>query len=205
MKSIARLIGFLLLALSPGCKARSAKPDTAPVSGTASHWPVPAGWSHETFSLPPQFAPTLAYHGTEELRFIPGFSAPIAPDFRSYDFVWWLSEPPIFDAATLAAAFTTYFRGLATTVGGSKYQFDPARFRSVLVVQSAGGRERLTGQVFSHDPFSTGHPIALNLEAELRRCPATGQAAIVVALSPRGVTDTLRTALRAAASNIGGT
>ena len=165
-------------------------------------WPVPAGWKHETVALPPQFAPTLPYHGTEELRFMPGFNEPTAPDYWSYVFVWCLDEPPAFDAATSSEAFTTYFQGLATAVGGSKYLFDAARFRTVLTAQPAGDSQRLTGQAFSYDPFSTGLPITLNLEVELRRCMATGKTAIVVTLSPRDVTDTLWITLRASANNV---
>src|SRR6185436_15990377 len=57
-------------------------------SGPGVRWPIPAGWKEEAFALPPGFAPTLTYHGTEDLRFMPGFSSPNAPDFWSYDLVW---------------------------------------------------------------------------------------------------------------------
>jgi len=87
-------------------------------------------------------------------------------------------------------------------VGGSRYQFDPSGFRNVLVAQGVGDSERMIGQVFSYDPFATGHPIILNLEAELRRCPATSQTAIVVSMSPRAVTDTLWVTLRATANSL---
>ena len=133
---------------------------------------------------------------------MPGFYTTGAVDFWSYDLVWWLERPPAFDPASVAAALTTYFRGLVTTVGGTKYRFDPARFRSVLSPVAGTATFRLTGQVFTYDPFKTGEPIKLNVEAELRRCAAAGHTAIVVALSPRPPTDSVWTELRSAAGTL---
>lgn len=171
-------------------------------AGPSERWPIPAGWKQETFALPPEFAPALPYHGTEELRFMPGFSSPTAPDFWSYDFVWWLDQPPRFDATSVAASLTTYFRGLATAVGGSKYRFEPARFRAVLTPVPGSKPPRLTGQVFTYDPFVTGLPLTLNVEAVLRSCPGTKQSAVVLALSPKDTTDGVWKALRATASTL---
>lgn len=162
-------------------------------------WPTPTGWKHETFALPPEFAPAFPYHGSEDLRFMPGFSSPSAPDFWSYDLVWWLDQAPPFDATSMAAALTTYFRGLATAVGGNKYHFDTSRYHAILTAVPASQHPRLTGQVFTYDPFATGLPIILNAEAELRSCPGVRQVAIVVALSPKDATDSVWKALRATA------
>jgi len=191
---------FSLLVLGwgyEGCHAARAKEAASASSGPL--WPVPSGWQHETFALPPAFAPQLPYLGTEELRFMPGFYTPGAVDFWSYDLAWWLAEPPAFDTATVSAALTAYFRGLATAVGGTRYHFDPARFRSVLIPASSA-TSRLTGQVFTYDPFKTGEPVTLNVEVELRRCPAARRTAIVIALSPKPLTDSLWSRLRATAA-----
>src|SRR5262245_20675324 len=123
---------LLLLGGALACGSQPQKQPEAAASEAGVRWPIPPGWKHETFKLPPEFAPTLPYHGTEELRFMPGFFSPTAPDYWSYEFVWWLDQPPSFDAEGLAANLTTYFRGLATEVGGSKYPMDPARYRTVL-------------------------------------------------------------------------
>ena len=174
----------------------------ADASEPSVRWPIPTGWKHETFALPPEFAPEFPYHGTEDLRFMPGFSSPTAPDFWSYDFVWWLDKRPPFDATSMAEALTTYFRGLSTAVGASKYQLDPARYRVVLTPAPDSAPPRLTGQVFTYDPFATGLPIILNVEAELRSCTETGQVAVVVALSPKDTTDSVWNALRATAGTL---
>jgi hypothetical protein len=194
--TVCRIALLLLLSGTFACKARPPEQPDATTADASVHWPVPTGWKHETFALPPEFAPSLPYHGTEDLRFMPGFSSPTAPDFWSYDFVWLLDQRPAFDAASLAAALTTYFQGLATEVGGSKYQLDPARYHAVLMPVPGSERPRLTGKVFTYDPFVTGLPITLNVEAELRSCPGTKPFAIVVALSPQETTSSVWKALR---------
>ena len=201
-RSANRIALLLLLSWTFASAAGPPKQPDAAASGPEVRWPIPTGWKHETFALPPDFAPDLPYHGTEELRFMPGFSSPTAPDFWSYDFVWWLDQPPTFDAPNLAASLTTYFRGLATAVGGSKYKLDPARYNAVLAPVAASEPPRLTGQVFTYDPFATGLPITLNVEAELRSCPGSGQVAIVVALSPKETTDSVWNALRTTAGSL---
>ena len=130
---------------------------------------------------------------------MPGFYTPGAVDFWSYDLAWWLERPPAFDTASVSAALTTYFRGLATTVGGTKYHFDPVRFRSVLTSVAHAAPPRLTGQVFTYDPFRTGGPITLNVEAELRQCPSTRHPTIIIALSPKPTTDSVWRELRTTA------
>ena len=197
-----RIALLLLLSWTFACEARSPNQPHAAASEPSIRWPIPEGWKHETFALPPEFAPTLPYQGTEDLRFMPGFSSPTAPDFWSYDLVWWLDQPPAFQATSLAQSLTTYFRGLSTAVGGSKYHFDPARYRTVLTPVPASEPSRLTGQVFTYDPFATGQPITLNVEAELRSCPGTKQVAIMVALSPKDTTDSVWKALRATAGTL---
>ena len=160
-------------------------------------WPTPAGWTEETFPLPPSFADRVPLRGTELIRFMPGWARPDAADFWSYAFVWWLEEAPLFDSSTISAILTDYFRGLSAAVGGSKYQLDSTRFRTVLAPPS-GAAERLTGQVFSYDAFKTGKPLTLNVDIERRRCPASRRIAIVLALSPKPAGDPVWTHLRAA-------
>src|SRR4029079_4215421 len=123
---------LLLVGCALALDVRSADPPKAATAEQTARWPVPAGWTHETFPLPPAFAPELPYHGIEDLRFMPGYFAPGASDFWSYVFVWWLDDPPAFGAKGLAASLTTYYRGLSNVVGGSKYKLDPAYFRTVL-------------------------------------------------------------------------
>jgi hypothetical protein len=170
-----------------------------PAPAADLRWPIPAGWKHETFELPPGFAPEFPYKGSEDLRFMPGWSEPTASDWWSYAFVWWMDQPPSFDALSVEAALTTYFQGLAAAVGGEMYKFDPARFRTALKPVPNSNPPRLTGQIFTYDAFKTGGPIVLNVEAELRSCRAASKAAFVIVLSPKETTDAVWKALRDAA------
>ncbi len=197
-----RIVQVLLLSGALACGSRPQERTEATASKPTVRWPVPSGWKHETFKLPPEFAPTLPYQGTEELRFMPGFFSPSAADYWSYEFVWWLDQPPDFDPAALAANLTTYFRGLATEVGGSKYHLDPARYRTVLAPVPESAPPRLAGQVFTYDPFATGLPIVLNVEAELLSCPGAKQSAMVLVLSPKDSSDSVWNALRATANSL---
>lgn len=201
-RTASRIALLLLLCCAFACAARPPKETDAAASAQSARWPVPAGWKHETFALPPDFAPGLPYHGTEDLRFMPGYFSTSAPDYWSYDFVWWLDQRPPFDAPSVAVTLTTYYRGLSEAVGGSKYQFDPARYRAVLTAVPASDPPRLSGQVFTYDPFVTGLPIILNVEAELRSCPGTKQVAVVVALSPKDPADSVWKALRSTAGTV---
>lgn len=197
-----RIALLVFLSWTFACGARLPKHPDAAASEPSARWPIPAGWKHETFALPPGFAPEFPYEGTEDLRFMPGFNSPAAPDYWSYVFVWWPDHLPSFDAESVAATLTTYFRGLSTAVAGTKYQLDPAHFRTVLTPVLARERPRLAGQVFTYDPFVTGLPITLNVEVELRSCPGSGQVAIVLALSPKATTDSVWKALRNAAGTL---
>jgi hypothetical protein len=170
------------------------------VRNTIFDWPIPAGWKREVLPFPLDFAPELPYRGLEELRFMPGFFTPSAPDFWSYDFVWWLEDAPAFDAPTLSVALTKYFRGLALSVGKDKYSFDPQRFRAELAPRSAGSETILAGDVWSYDPFATGKELVLHVEASLKRCPRAGRNALLFLVTPKPTDDPVWAELRACAA-----
>ncbi len=160
-------------------------------------WPVPPGWDPETIPFPLEFAPDLPYRGVEELRFAPGWAEPNQPGYWSYVMVWWLTAKPVFDAATMGASLTAYFRGLSRSVGSGKYQIDTTMFRSELVLDSTTGQ--LTGRIRSMDAFKTGLPITLNAVIEHRECVKAGRYAVTMMLSPRATTDAIWADLRSTA------
>jgi hypothetical protein len=191
-RTLYRIAIVLLLSGILACKAPAPKqPEAAApapkqpeaAAPAPARWPIPAGWT----PIPVVAAVQPGF--LEGARSFASCRASAAPDNWSYDFVWWLDQPPPFDATSLAATLTTYFRGLATEVGGAKYKFDDARYRTVLTPVPGSQPPRLTGQVFTYDAFKTGLPLTLNVEAELRSCPSTKQFAIVMSLSPKDTTD----------------
>ena len=165
-----------------------------------NHWPLPAGWKQETLSFPLEFAPAIARKGSEELRFMPGFFKADAPDFWSYVFVWSLEDAPAFDAEALGAVLREYYRGLALAVGKDKYRFDEQRFRAELAPRGNVSERVLVGEVQSYDPFTTGAPITLHIEARLVRCAHTGRNAQLFLVSPKPPDDPVWAELRSCAA-----
>ena len=186
-------------AASPSPPAAPASAPSAAVAPAAPKgevpWPVPEGWNHETIPFPLDFAPQLPYRGVEELRFAPGWAKPDQPGYWSYAFVWWLTEKPAFDAPTMEATLTTYFRGLSEAVGREKYTIDPGLFHAELIADSTS--HWLTGRIFSMDAFTTGLPLTLNAEIELRECAKAKRYAVIFLLSPRDKADPIWQELQA--------
>lgn len=167
MRSLLSLVALGLLL--PGCTAN--KP--------AFTWPTPAGWRSETIPFPLDFAPSLPYRGTEELRFAPGFFEPAAATYFTYSFVWLVDGEPGFDA--LSGELGTYFAGLAQAVAPKR--FDAAAHRAT-VERTA---DTYRGSVDTVDAFGDGHALHLGVAGEVVRCADTTgrRSALVLSLSPR--------------------
>jgi hypothetical protein len=127
---------------------------------------VPQGWRSEVIPFPLEFAPTLPHKGIEEIRFAPGFFDPAAPGYWSYAFVWRVEGYPKFDAPTIAAELTTYFRGLIDAVD-EKHEIADRE----AIIAHAEGRSielRLTAHVY--DAFKTKQPLDLRGTAREKIC-----------------------------------
>lgn len=136
-------------------------------------WPVPAGWREEDMAFPLPFAPTLAKHGLELIRFAPGFFDPTSPGYWSYAFAWW--PDPGEQLPDVQTALATYFDGLVADVNkGTKKIASVTPVR----VELANG----AGTVALQDPFATGAPVTLHVRSRSVACGA--RHAIVVDLSP---------------------
>lgn len=131
-------------------------------------WLVPDGWKHELIPFPLGFAPSLQYTGVEEIRFAPGFFKPAEPGYWAYAFVWRLEGYPPFDAATVSAELTTYFRGLIDAVDENKEIAD----RESIVVRAVPERAHLALTARVIDPFTTKQPVELVGTATQKACPA---------------------------------
>ena len=191
-----------LCAAACHAEAPAPPPSSEIRSATGFDWPVPEGWKHETIPFPLDFAPGIPFHGVEELRFAPGFFDPKAGSYWSYVFVWWLEDPPSFDAPAISPVLREYFAGLSLAVGKDKYPMDPERFRAELAPRTEAGRTILVGRVDSYDAFVTGEPIVLHVEARLRDCPRAGRRAITFLLSPKPLDDPVWNDLRACESTL---
>jgi hypothetical protein len=131
-------------------------------------WPVPNGWRSEVIPFPLEFAPALPHKGLEEIRFAPGFFDPAAPGYWSYAFVWRLEGYPKFDAPTLAAELTTYFRGLIDAVDENHEIAD----HDAIVAHAEGTSVRVTLTAHIYDAFKTKQPLDLRGTASEHICKA---------------------------------
>lgn len=184
-------------AVPPRAAAPEPSPAVAP-STLAPHrvWPVPAGWRAETLALPASFAPSMAQHGVEELRFSPGMFDPSAPDYWTYAFVWWLEELPGQDATSLATDLTAYFRGLLGEVAteraaapGDRPPPAPFRLEDISAsLRATGVRARwdhFEGEVTVFDAFGDGRPLRLMLRVAQRVSVSAQRRAVLVLASPQ--------------------
>ena len=73
-RAIRRIALLALLGWAFACEARPPMQPDAAGSGSSIRWPIPADWKHETFALPPDFAPEFPYPaGAEDASAIDAF------------------------------------------------------------------------------------------------------------------------------------
>ncbi len=179
MNRTLRVLSTLLAAsvACGGAKTAPANATRAP-SSTASTWATPAGWKHETIPFPLDFAPTLAYQGSEELRFMPGFFDANAPGYWSYAFAWDVAAGSAPKAPeVLAAQLQTYFDGLATAVADGKFAIEPSHLE---LKSSPASEWSGAGTVF--DAFQAHQRVTLSLTARIRTC--RGRDVVIVSATP---------------------
>lgn len=139
---------------------------------------APEGWSGETISLPPGFAPDMKLKGSEHIRFAPGMMKPASDSFFSYAFVFELQSKPDLTEAVVKDEFLKYYRGLCKAVlNGKVPDVDPSQFTLELhrpksdakprsAENDANSPMRYTGTLDWVEPFATKKPQKLNLEIQ---------------------------------------
>lgn len=141
--------------------------------------PTPKGWTQETITLPPEFAPDMKWKGAEELRFAPGMFKADADDFFSYALLFWLADDPKIDLKTMEKELLAYYRGLAAAVlKGKKQEVDTSTFTLTIKDATDKPGKRPGGEVITAsvgelkwtEPFTTGKPQTLRLEIHTWRC-----------------------------------
>lgn len=137
---------------------------------------APNGWSGETISLPPKFAPEMKLKGAEHIRFAPGMMKPESDSFFCYAFVFELEPKPVLTEAVIKDEFLTYYQGLCKAVlNGKRPDVDASQFTLELQrvksdAQRASDENKAnipieyTGTLNWVEPFATKKPQKLNLE-----------------------------------------
>jgi hypothetical protein len=139
---------------------------------------APEGWSGETISLPPGFAPDMKLKGSEHIRFAPGMMKPDSDSFFSYAFVFELQSKPELADAVVKEEFLKYYGGLCKAVLNSKApDVDPSKFtleldrvksdaKPPVNVKLVDGPVLYTGTLDWVEPFATKKPQKLQLEIQ---------------------------------------
>jgi hypothetical protein len=167
--------------------------------------PLPSGWRKETFKLPPTFAPTMKWKGSEELRFAPGMFKANAPDFFCYAFLLWLTDDAQIDAKTLERELLAYYRGLSASVSKpKKREVDTTTFSLTIMPasqqpQSRPGGEAVagySGELKWTEPFATGKHQTLHLEIQTWPSAKHKHHCVFICASPQAPTAAVWKTLR---------
>lgn len=135
---------------------------------------APDGWRKESFQFPLGFAPTIAYEGTEHVRFAPGWQQFDGDEGFSYVFVWDVKAKPV-TPEDVEEYLEVYFDGLMNNVSrGRKLDGQPAK--AVVAAHPMTGvpgwSQAYGAQVRTGNAFSKNEPLLLHGEITQRNCGA---------------------------------
>ncbi len=163
--------------------------------------PTPESWRKETFAFPLQFAPSIAYEGTEHVRFAPSWARFGEENGFSYVFMWDLKAKPV-TPEDLEEYLEVYFDGLMKNVGLQRKVGDKATKAAVAVHPMAlleGWGQGYGVEVRTWNAFSKGESLLLHGEVGHRYCGERMQIffAFSQARRDRPIWDGLRAARKA--------
>jgi PDZ domain len=151
---------------------------------------VPGSWRMDPrYNFPLLWAPSIAYHGIEDVAFSPDFDDAAAPEYHSYLFFWWLERSAPLDAKQLESDILVYFQGLAEQ-RGRNHGFKPNLSQVVASytldtsgAQTFGGvpARSYQGTVSIYDTH--GKVITLNSEVVTCVCPGSNHTAAFFGMS----------------------
>lgn len=135
---------------------------------------APADWRTETFTFPLAFAPTIAYQGTEHVRFAPYWDEFAGERGFTYAILWDI-ERRVLEPADIERALRVYFDGLmeqVTRVRGIKDPGSVTTSASNPLATPEGWEAASSGRVWTWNGFSKGEPLVLHFEVTQRGCGA---------------------------------
>lgn len=128
---------------------------------------TPADWRFEQFSLPPEFAPVVKYHGVEELRFAPGWGKREATDYFTLIFGIRFDDTKTVSQTDIKDYMLTYFSGLcAYTVNARKLSpIDTSAITVSIERKKTAGKVRMYNvSLHMFGVFTDAAPVTLNME-----------------------------------------
>ena len=150
---------------------------------------IPAGWTTEHFSLPPEFAPQITFKGVEDIRFAPGWGDSKNDEHWTYSFLWWLEGSPKIDAVILQASLKAYYEGLVSRniTGVPANKIVPTTTTVKKISRAPGDAETFSASINMLD-YHTQQPMTLNCLIHVKECKDQKHSAIYFEISPKPLT-----------------
>jgi hypothetical protein len=147
---------------------------------------VPEKWQTEQFKLPPDFAPTFTYAGSEDIRFTPGWGDVKSEEHWSYSYLWWLNGAPGIDASTLTSNLQAYYTGLVgrNIANVPKEKIVPTTVTVKKAKTATGDRETYTATIDMLD-YHEQKPIVLNGMIHVKKIATKDHTAVFIEISPK--------------------
>ena len=144
--------------------------------------PTLTGWQVEKFSLPPEFASTLPFKGTEDIRFSPEWSKKHTDGYWTYCFLWTINANRAFTITDLQQYLHDYYKGLIrSNLIKMKIDTSIAKPVKVSLHKIAGNntdKSAFEGQVEMLD-YITQDPITLNFRARIKKQSSNSNTSIL--------------------------
>ena len=152
----------------------------------------PANWQFEQFSLPPDFAPNVKFHGVEELRFSPGWGKREATDYFTVIFGIRFDDTKSVSPADIRDYLLTYFRGLCDKTAKDR-KLNPINTSSINVSierkQTADRMPIYDLSLHIFGVFTDGGPVTLNAEIKEMEDQVHQRVYLLMIASPLPKTD----------------
>ena len=132
---------------------------------------APSNWDKEKFNLPPEFASSLPFKGTENIRFSPDWAKKNTKGYWTYCFLWTIQGNPPFSKSDMENYLRSYYSGLVkANLIQSKIDTSYAIPVEVTLKKEKDGKDDLQvyeGKIKILD-YMTQDPISLNLRAIIK-------------------------------------
>src|ERR1700682_3198884 len=145
---------------------------------------APDDWRQESFGVPPAFAPTIPYEGTEHVRFTPSWDKFASENGFSYVVLWDLKATPV-TPEDLEDHLEAYFNGLMSNVARARKLESAAAKAGVAahpMTGIAGWSQAFGVEVRTSNGFSKNEPLLLYGEVAQRDC-GNGRMQVFLAFS----------------------
>lgn len=145
------------------------------------------GWDIERFQIPISFAPNIAYHGIEDIRFAPGWGKVKSKEYWSYGFLWFLNDRTDFDHKIIEKNLKLYYTGLIGSNIEKRKIPENKLFQTKASIKKIktekGDRSTFRGYIHMLD-YMEQKPIVLNCKVHVKSCAGLSNTFIFYEISP---------------------